>query len=164
MEWLSGFSRPNIPSNITLNHSLPASIATGYSLPPGVASNGTGFYEADGKPIMSFTGTLAHIKAKEVADHLHLRSDKAQGVRVLREKARLVSTRDVAQENSSDLSGTDDQKRAFMISKAVLGAHPLPSPTQQRAAHLPSSSPSNSHGQGIAEEKVLVEGPLSKTS
>ncbi|KNZ57098.1 uncharacterized protein VP01_2240g1 [Puccinia sorghi] len=133
MEWLSGFSRPNIPSNITLNHSLPAYIATGYSLPPGVAFNGTGFYEgADGKPIMSFTGTLAHIKAKEVTDHLHLRSDKAQGVRVLREKARLVSTRDMAQENSSDLSGTDDQKRALMISKAVLGAHPLPLPTQQR--------------------------------
>ncbi|KNZ45726.1 hypothetical protein VP01_7859g1, partial [Puccinia sorghi] len=94
---------------------------------------------ADAKPIMSFTGTLAHIKAKEVANHLHLRSDKAQGVQILREKACLVLKRDVAQENLSDLSGTDDKKRALMISKAVLGAHPLPLPTQQRAAHLPSS-------------------------
>ncbi|KNZ60988.1 hypothetical protein VP01_14709g1, partial [Puccinia sorghi] len=42
---------------------------------------------------------------KLFADHLHLRSDKARGVRI-REKARLVSKGD--QENSCNLSGTDD--------------------------------------------------------
>ncbi|KNZ58049.1 hypothetical protein VP01_2005g1 [Puccinia sorghi] len=84
MAWLPGFSHPNIPSNNTLNRSLPASIATCYSLPPGVAPTGTGFYEVtDGKPIILFTGTLAKIKAKEVANHLHLRSDKARGVLLL---------------------------------------------------------------------------------
>ncbi|KAA1070357.1 ssk1 response regulator receiver [Puccinia graminis f. sp. tritici] len=114
MAWLSGFSRPNISTN-SLNRSLPASVPAGFGHPPPAGSTaGAGFYlGAGGKPMMSFTGTLAQKKAKEVADHLHLSSDKARGAQI-REKARLESnnaesssTRD-SLENTSDLSGTDD--------------------------------------------------------
>jgi osomolarity two-component system response regulator SSK1 len=121
MAWLSGFSRPNISTN-SLNRSLPASVPAGFSHPPPAGSTaGTGFYlGAGGKPMMSFTGTLAQKKAKEVADHLHLSSDKARGAQ-MREKARLESnnpdsssTRD-SLENTSDLSGTDDDANISRI-------------------------------------------------
>ncbi|PLW15687.1 hypothetical protein PCANC_14339 [Puccinia coronata f. sp. avenae] len=111
MAWLSGFSRPDIPIHNPLNRSLPASIPACVGMPVsdvGTSTTDTGFYVgADGKPIMSFTGTLAQMKAKEVAEHLHLRSDKARGAQA-REKARMLLNGDSAQENASDLSGTDD--------------------------------------------------------
>ncbi|WAQ92879.1 hypothetical protein PtA15_17A361 [Puccinia triticina] len=70
----------------------------GFSLPP-PAGTGTANFTAlapafgpgpgGEKPIMSITGTLAQGKAKKVADHLHLSSNKARRTQ-LREMARLV--------------------------------------------------------------------------
>jgi CheY-like chemotaxis protein len=131
MAWLSGFSRPNIPTNHLLNRSLPASVPACTGLPPGVASTtGTGFYVgADGKPIMSFTGTLAQMKAKEVAEHLHLRSDKARSAQ-MREKACMLLNGELAQENASDLSGTDDD-----LNQPVPAAGARESTSEESAQH-----------------------------
>ncbi|KAI7938132.1 hypothetical protein MJO28_015052 [Puccinia striiformis f. sp. tritici] len=122
MAWLSGFSRPNISGNSPLNRSLPASASTGFHPPGGIGAgpstgNESGYHiGADGnRSIMSFTGTLAQKKAQEVAEHLHLSSDKARGTQMREKAAALVPiprasslVRESSLENSSDLSSTDD--------------------------------------------------------
>ncbi|OAV97812.1 hypothetical protein PTTG_01331 [Puccinia triticina 1-1 BBBD Race 1] len=126
MAWLSGFSHPNIASSNPLNRSLPVS-ASSFALPPPAGTGTANSTSAPGfgpgpvgeKPILSFTGSLAQRKAKEVADHLYLSSDKARGTQ-LREKARLgepsslpdpsSSARD-SLEHASERSGTEDEGR-----------------------------------------------------
>ncbi|WAR62744.1 hypothetical protein PtB15_15B331 [Puccinia triticina] len=99
------------------------------------------------KPILSFTGSLAQRKAKEVADHLYLSSDKARGTQ-LREKARLgepsslpdpsSSARD-SLEHASERSGTEDEGRLPKRAEAPGGEAGDPPPEV-------SPRPSTIHG------------------
>lgn len=97
MAWLSGFSRSTLPSN-SLNRSLPISGSNMMSVPTCYSVGGT-------KPL-SFTSTFAQRKAKEVAEHLHLRSDKAHAAQTRLQQNH--SNNRSSDHLGSDQSGTEE--------------------------------------------------------